>query len=101
MHHELRLPALKGRLNCAAVDKIAPRIDEGRELRKLGEPRLLQRDVVVGVEVVQSDNLSSGCEQAFGDEEADEAGRSRNQDGPSCERQLAHAPFAPIIRAQC
>src|SRR5271165_5033352 len=69
MDHELRFSARKDGLHRASVRKVAAREGEGRELRKLFQPRLLQRDVVVGVEVVQSNDLSAPLKQAFRDKE--------------------------------
>ena len=49
---------------------------------KLGEPRLFQRRVVVGVEIVDSDDGAAVGEQALGNMIADEPGDSGDEDRP-------------------
>ena len=49
-------------------------------LRKLGEPRLLQRRIVIGVEVVEADDVAAVSQQPPRDVKADEAGGAGDED---------------------
>src|SRR5262249_26336151 len=49
-------------------------------LGELVEPRLLERRVVVGVEIVEADDAVAVREQTTRDVEADEAGRAGDED---------------------
>ena len=53
---------------------------------KLGQARLLQRRIVIGVEVVQADDALAPLQQTPGGVKADEAGGAGDQDGIAHDR---------------
>ena len=64
-----------------AVGEIELGEAEACELGELGEPRLLQLGIVIGIEIVEPDNGAALLAQAAGDVIADEAGRPGHQNG--------------------
>ena len=52
---------------------------ETRELLELGKARFLERHVIVGVEIVETDDLVAELDEALGAMEANESGRAGHQ----------------------
>ena len=81
MGHEAGLVGLEQQPHRLPIRKITPREGEAGKLPKLGEPRLLQGDVIIGVEIVEADDAAARLQQAARQMKADEPGRARHQDG--------------------
>ena len=54
---------------------------EAGQIGELGEPRLFQFRIVIGVDIVETDDAPSIAQQPARDVEADEAGRAGDEDG--------------------
>jgi hypothetical protein len=67
----------KQRLHRGAVGEIDLLEPETTRPRKAGEPRPLERGIVVGIHVVEPDHFVASLEQALGHVVADESRRSR------------------------
>ena len=68
-------------VHAVAVGEIEAVEGEARASLELGEPRLLEGGIVVGVHVVEADHGLAGFEQRARNMEADEACRSGDQHG--------------------
>ena len=69
------------RLHARAVGEVElARSGSSAGCRRLREPRLLQRHVVVVVEIVEADDFVAALEQPLGDVEADEAGGAGDEE---------------------
>ena len=87
-----------------AVRDAGPCIAETGERRDAIEPRLLEGDVVVRIEIVDADDLVAAFEQAKRDGGADEAGRSgdKNLHGlGSVFGQASYPALSPLRAARC
>ena len=74
----------KERFHGPPVGEIGPDEAEVFVILQKGETRLLQGHVVVGVQVVETDNGVSPCEKAPGEMEADETRRAGYENPPHC-----------------
>src|SRR4051812_37519187 len=79
MHNVLELALLKELRHPLTIGKIKLHECKARQLLQLTEPCLLQRRVVVGIEVVEADHRLPGLQQAARDVEANEPGRAGHQ----------------------
>ncbi len=86
MHHPARLVLGEQGGDAVAVGQIQRVMAVVRIGLKLGQPGLLQRRVIIGVEVVQPDNAFAPLQQTPGGMEADEAGGAGDQDGIAHDR---------------
>jgi hypothetical protein len=82
MHDPVDLrPSREQRRKRAALGDVEALKDEARLTREFGEPRLLERDRVIGVEVVDADHRLASREQGQTGVEPDEAGGAGDEDG--------------------
>ena len=81
MHHVGEAMLGKKRRHASAVRKVEFDEAEAFELFELGEARLFQPGIVVGVQVVDADNGAALPEQQPRDVEADEAGGAGDEGG--------------------
>ena len=79
VNHALELLAREQLRHPRPVGEIQLDEAEVRPLPQLREPRLLQRDVVVVVEVVEPDDFVAALQQELRGVEADEAGRAGDE----------------------
>ncbi len=79
MDHAFELLAREQLRHAGAVREIQLHEAEARLLLELREARLLESDVVVVVEVVETDDLVAAREQLRRSMKADEAGRAGDQ----------------------
>jgi hypothetical protein len=80
VHHAVEALGREQRLHPGAVGHVQALEAKARLRRQPGQPGLLERRVVVVVEVVDADHLVAARQQALGHVHADEAGRAGDQD---------------------
>src|ERR1051325_831778 len=90
MHDARRLVRLEDLAQPLIVGNIRPQKAEILPLPENRQPRFLERDVVIVIEVVDGDDLVPAVEQPFGDVKSDEAGRAGHRDPL---RRAGSAPF--------
>ena len=78
----MNAPSRKSADVAAASDEVDAREAEARITGEAREPSFLQRDVVVGIEVVDTRHRDSVGEQSRGDVHPDEAGGAGDQHVP-------------------
>jgi hypothetical protein len=81
MHHGGETVFGKERRHAGAVGEIEFRETEAFELGQLREARILQRRIVIGVEIVEADDGAAGFQQPPRDVKADETGGAGDEDG--------------------
>ena len=88
----------KQRRHAVAVLEVELAETECIEAGELGEARLLERGIVIGIEVVDADHGAPARREALGDVEADESGGAGDQDRLS--RHRSSSPrMSPAISA--
>ena len=81
MHHPVGAAVPHQRGERLRLRDVHPRHAEVRIGRQPRRPQVLQRDVVIGVEVINPDHGLAALKQPLGDEEADEARGPGDDDG--------------------
>ena len=79
MHHGIESLALEQLGNGAPISQITTNEPEAVSPRETREPRFLQPDIVVGVQIVEPNHLVAAIEESLGGMESDEASRARDE----------------------
>ena len=80
---------MKKRCGCLAVGEVEHREAHMAGFGELGAAGFLQRRIVVGIHVVDADNVPSFAQQPPGNMESDKSGGTGDENGPISHRHRA------------
>ena len=101
VHDALRFVLREYPLHRSAVREIGPNINKTVIAIEPGETRLLQPDIVVIVEIVETDNFIASLPQAEGQRIADKASCTRNKNLHSYASDETYASVSNCCRNFC